>query len=169
MIMKIVGITEFGGLEALAVHEAAEPHAVPGQVRIRVHAAAVSPTDAVLRAGYNPAVAARHDPPYIPGMDAAGVIDEIGDGSGFTVGDKVMTMAQPSGEHGVAYVQFLIADADAVSLMPAGTSYAQASTLPMNGLTTLRSLDELKLKPDEVLAVTGAAGILGRYTIALAK
>src|SRR3546814_14728355 len=52
---------------------------------------------------------------------------------------------------------------------PAGTSHVEASTLPMNGLTTRLALDLLALEPGHVLGVTGAAGALGGYVIGLAK
>jgi len=43
--MKVIGVTEFGGPEALGVHTLPEPHPGPGEVRIRARATAVSPTD----------------------------------------------------------------------------------------------------------------------------
>lgn len=49
--MKAVGVSEFGGPEALRVFEVPEPHAGPGQVRVRVHAATVNPGDRYLRNG----------------------------------------------------------------------------------------------------------------------
>ena len=49
--MRVIGVSEYGGPEALAVHEVEEPHAGPGEVRIRVRAAAVSPTDTNVREG----------------------------------------------------------------------------------------------------------------------
>lgn len=167
--MKVIGVTEFGGPEALAIHDVAEPHAGPGQVRIKVRAIAVSPTDTGVRTGGNTAVTEAKEPPYVPGMDAAGVIDEVGDGAGFAIGDEVMAMALPAGEHGGAYVSLLVADADSVAHTPAGTGLEAASTLPMNGLTAMQALRRLDLQPGQVLAVTGAAGTLGGYTIQLAK
>jgi NADPH:quinone reductase-like Zn-dependent oxidoreductase len=52
---------------------------------------------------------------------------------------------------------------------PAGTTDAQAATLPMNGLTARLALDTLGLKPGQTLAVTGAAGAVGGYVVQLAK
>lgn len=167
--MKVIGVTEFGGPEALAIHDVPEPHAGPGQVRIKVRAIAVSPTDTGVRAGANAAVTAAKKPPYVPGMDAAGVIDEVGDGAGFSLGDEVMAMALPDGEHGGAYVSHLVADADSVAMIPAGTDLETASTLPMNGLTAMQALRLLDLQPGQVLAVNGAAGTMGGYAIQLAK
>lgn len=168
-VMKVIGVTEFGGPEALAIHDVPEPHAGPGQVRIKVRAAAVSPTDTVVRSGGNSKLAHDRKPPYVPGMDAAGIIDEVGDGAGFELGDEVMAIALPAGEHGGAYAAFLVADADSIAYTPAGTELEAAATLPMNGLTALQVLRRLDLHPGQVLAVTGAAGTLGGYIIQLAR
>ncbi len=168
-VMKVIGVTEFGGPDALAIHEVPEPHAGPGQVRIKVRAVAVSPTDTVVRSGGNKQVAKAKSSPYVPGMDAAGIVDEVGEGAPFEVGDEVMAIALPAGEHGGAYVSYLVADADSVAYTPAGAELETASTLPMNGLTALQTLRRLDLQPGQVLAVTGAAGTLGGYTVQLAK
>lgn len=171
--MRVIGVTEFSGPEALTVHEVPEPHAGPGEVRIAVKAAAVSPTDTNLVAGLYGT--GELPPPHVPGMDAAGVIDEVGeptpdlDTSRWHVGDEVMAIALPQRGHGGAYAEYLVADADSLARIPAGASLAQASTLPMNGLTAVQALDKLGLEPGQVVAVTGAAGTLGRYVISLAE
>ncbi|MCA5924855.1 alcohol dehydrogenase catalytic domain-containing protein, partial [Curtobacterium oceanosedimentum] len=109
-------------------------------------------------------------PPYVPGMDAAGVIDEVGpDVSGWAVGDEVMAMALPLSAHGGAYVQELVAPVGSFSRIPRGTSIEAASTVPMNGLTALQILSHASLAPGQTLAVTGAAGLLGNYVVQLAK
>ena len=168
--MRGVGVMEFGGPEALMVVELGEDHANVGEVRIRVHAATVNPTDTLHRNGSRAEALQVDPPPYIPGMDAAGVIDEIGGDAagGFAIGDAVMAMVLPSGSHG-AYRESLVVTADAVSRAPAGTSHAEASTLPMNGLTARCSLDQLALQPGQTIAVTGAAGCYGGYVVQLAK
>lgn len=165
--MRVVGFTEPGGPEVLGIHEVADPHPGPGQVRIRVHAAAVSPTDGLMRRGLSDL--SRLRPPYVPGMDAAGVVDEVGAGSRWQVGDAVMTSALPTGENGGAYCEYLIAADDAPARVPAGVSFEAAATISMNGLTALQALERLALAPGQVLAITGAAGILGNYAIQLAK
>lgn len=172
--MRAIGVTTFGGPDALATHDVPEPHAGPGQVRIAVRAAAVNPTDTNLREGL---YAGDGEAPAlsVPGMDAAGVVDEVGeptaerDTGRFSVGDEVMAVALPQGEHGGAYVEYLVADADSLARIPAGASLEEASTLPMNGLTALQALDKLGLDPGDTLGVTGAAGTLGRYVVQLAK
>lgn len=166
--MQVVGVEQFGGPEALAVHEVPEPHAGAGSVRIRVQAFAVNPTDTGVRAGQRDSSQA--SPPYVPGMDAAGVIDEVGpDVTGWQVGDEVMAMALPLSAHGGAYVQELVAPVGSFTRIPRGTSLPLASTVPMNGLTALQILSHASLEPGQTLAVTGAAGLLGNYVVQLAK
>ena len=168
--MRGVGVIEFGGPEALQVVDLPEVHAGPGEVRMRVHAAAVNPTDTYVRNGDRAEALRRDPPPYIPGMDAAGVIDEIGAGveTGLAVGDAVMAMVVPSGSHG-AYRESIVLAADAVARAPAGASHAEAATLPMNGLTARQTLDQLALRPGQTVAVTGPAGCYGGYVVQLAK
>ncbi len=159
-----------GAPEVLTVVDVPESHAGPGQVRIRVHAAAVNPTDTMARNGSRAEQQKVDPPPYVPGMDAAGIVDEVGPGvsTGVRVGDAVMAMVVPKGSHG-AYREQIVLDARAVVRAPAGTTHVQACTLPMNGLTARLSLDLLDLKPGQSLAVTGAAGAYGGYVVQLAK
>jgi NADPH2:quinone reductase len=166
--MRAVGVTTFGGPEALELVELPEPHPGPGEVRIRVAAATVNPTDTGLRAGvYGPRL--QSPSPHVPGMDAAGVIDEVGAGTAWVVGDEVMAIVLPVGPRGGAYAEQIVVPADSVARIPAGTDFVAASTLPMNGLTARRSLDQLGLLPGQTIAVTGAAGSYGGYMVQLAK
>ncbi len=168
--MRAVGVRQHGGPEALEIVDVPERHAGPGEVRLRVHAATVSPTDTYQRNGaFAERQAQAGPPPYVPGMDAAGIVDEVGDGvTHLAVGDRVMAIVQPKGTHG-GYSSSLVLPAESVTRAPAGTSHAAASTLPMNGLTARLSLDKLVLQPGQTIAVTGAAGCYGGYVVQLAK
>ena len=168
--MRVVGVDEFGGPEALKVFEVPEVHAGPGEVRIRVHAATVNPTDTFTRNGARAEMLKEFAPPYVSGMDAAGVLDEIGDGTNtaLAIGDHVMAIVVPRGGHG-AYSEFIVVPAESVARVPAGVDFAAASTLPMNGLTARLSLDQLGLQAGQTIAVTGAAGAYGGYVVQLAK
>lgn len=177
--MRVVGVVEYGGPEALRIFDIAEPHAGPGQVRIRVNAATVNPTDTLVRNGARADAQREFSPPYVPGMDAAGVIDEIGDGAGdlpigdlpigdLAVGDRVMAIVLPRGSNG-GYAEQVVVPLESVVRAPAGASMAEASTLPMNGLTARLALDLLALRPGQTLAVTGAAGAFGGYVVQLAR
>ena len=168
--MRAVGVNTYGGPEALEVVDVPEAHAGPGQIRVRVHAAAVNPTDTYVRNGDRAEVQKVDPPPYVPGMDVAGVVDEIGEGvdTVVKVGDRVIAMVVPKGSHG-GYRESIVLAASAVVPAPAGTTHAEACTLPMNGLTARLSLDLLDLRAGDSLAVTGAAGAYGGYVVQLAK
>jgi len=168
--MRAVGLFTFGGPEVLEVVDVPEVHAGPGEVRIRVHAATVNPTDVGTRNGTRAEQQKADPPPYVPGMEAAGIVDEIGEGvpDRLKLGDAVMAIVVPKGSHG-AYREQIVLDARSVVRAPAGKSHAEAATLPMNGLTARLSLDLLALTPGQVIAVTGAAGAYGGYVIQLAK
>ena len=100
--MRAVGLMQYGGPEVLQVVDVPEVHAGPGQVRIRVHAAAVNPTDVGTRNGSRAEQQKADPPPYVPGMDVAGIVDEVGAGvaTGVQVGDAVMGIVVPKGSHG---------------------------------------------------------------------
>jgi D-arabinose 1-dehydrogenase-like Zn-dependent alcohol dehydrogenase len=168
--MRAVGLFAEGGPEVLQIVQLPEVHAGPGQVRIRVHAATVNPTDVGVRNGTRAEQQKADPPPYVPGMDVAGIIDEVGSDvpDRLKVGDAVMAIVVPKGSHG-GYREQIVLDARSVVRVPAGKSHIEASTLPMNGLTARLSLDLLKLSPGQVIAVTGAAGAYGGYVIQLAK
>ena len=163
--MRAVGVREFGGPEVLGVVDVPREPLGPGQVRMRVLAAAVNPTDTMLRSG-----AYRHlytkPLPWIPGMDLAGEVVEVGDGVDHVeTGDLAMAIVAPHG----AYREDKVLPGNSVVKAPAGVSPVAASTLPMNGLTALLALDRMALQPGQVLAVTGAAGAFGGYVVQLAK
>ncbi len=171
--MRAVVVSEYGGPEVLRLVDIDEPRAGAGQVRIRVHAATVNPADALLRVGdIDDALrASTLSPPYRPGMEVAGFIDEIGPDThtGLRIGDRVMAIVMPIDDSGGAYAEYIAVDADQVTTAPRGSSHAEAATLPMNGLTARRALDVLQLTQGQALAVTGAAGAVGGYVVQLAK
>jgi|GEM_PF-1510166 len=167
--MRVVGVGEFGGPEAFRVFEVPEPHAGPGQVRIAVRAAAVNPTDTYTRNGARAEMLSKHPPPYVPGMDVAGVVDEVGDGvSSVAVGEDVMAIVVPVGGHG-GYSEKIVLPWESVVPIPRGATHVEACTLPMNGLTARLSLDLMALAPGATIAVTGAAGAYGGYMVQLAR
>jgi len=144
--------------------EVREPR--PGEVRLAVAAAAVNPTDVGLRQRGADGLPA----PWVPGMDAAGVVESVGEGVGrLAVGDTVMAAVSPRRPEGGAYAALVVVPAASVVTVPDGLSAEQAATLPMNGLTALHGLDLLGLVEAQTLAVTGGAGLLASYVIPIAK
>ncbi|KAA9166533.1 NADP-dependent oxidoreductase [Amycolatopsis acidicola] len=166
--MKALGVTGFGGPEALEILNLPEPEAGPGEVRVRVHAAAVNPTDTLLRAGLRSLPGTR--PPYVPGMDAAGVIDQVGPGNDdrLAAGQRVVALVVPSGTRG-AYAEQVVVPAASVVAAPAGADFAEAATLLMNAMTARLAVDTLGVTPGGKLGVTGAAGAFGGYVVQLAR
>jgi NADPH:quinone reductase-like Zn-dependent oxidoreductase len=167
--MRAVGFTEFGDPSVLRVVTVPRPSPGSGQVLVRVAAATVNPTDLGFRGGGRQ-VPPGVEPPFIPGMDLAGVIEETGPGvSGWQPGDRVMAAVYPLMPGGGAMAEYRAVDTDQLARVPDGWSLTDAATLPMNGLTVRCGLDLLALPAGSVLAVTGSAGIVGQYAIQLAR
>jgi NADPH2:quinone reductase len=164
--MRAVGLIEFGGPEVLHMVDLPQDPVGPGQVRIKVRAAAVNPTDTELRVGSYAASFPEETFPWVPGMDVAGEVTGVGkDVEHLAIGDAVMALVIPHG----GYREDLVLSQNSVVKAPAGVSLVAASTLPMNGLTARRALDLMALAPGQVLAVTGSAGAFGGYVVQLAK
>ncbi|MBO0810431.1 MAG: NADP-dependent oxidoreductase [Microlunatus sp.] len=165
-----IGVTEYGGPEQLQALDLPAEDLRPGTVRIRVRAAAVNPTDTGVRSGQRSTTGKPEDVADVPGMDVAGELTEIAPDvdTELAVGDHVMAIVVPSGQHG-GYRGELVLPAASVVRIPSGASDIEAATLPMNGLTARFALDQLGLQSGQVLAVTGAAGAFGGYVIQLAK
>lgn len=166
--MKAIGVTTFGGPEALELLDLDEPHAGPGEIRLRVNAATVNPVDVLVRKGL--AFVSDAPPPFVPGMEAAGVVDQIGEGAetDLVVGDRAIAIVVTSGSHG-AYAEHVVVPATSVVRAPGEASDVEAATLPMNGLTACMALDLLELPEGGTVAVVGAAGAVGGYVVQLAK
>jgi NADPH:quinone reductase-like Zn-dependent oxidoreductase len=160
-----------GGPEVLAVSDLQVPQPGRGEIRIRVAAATVNPTDISFRSGRQFTVAQLAEmgvrPPFIPGMELAGVVDAVGDGTTWRPGDRVMAIVNPRRPGGGAQAEMVVVPAASVARAPEGTTLEAAATLPMNGLTVRLALDQMKLQPGQTLGVTGAAGAVGAYAVEL--
>jgi NADPH2:quinone reductase len=166
--MRAVGFKRFGGPEVLEVVDLPEPQPGPGEVRIRVAAATVNPTDIGFRSGRQAQqLPPGLQPPYVPGMELAGVVDAVGPGAGWSPGDRVMAIVNPRRPGGGAQAELVVVPSGSVARVPEGSTLEEAATLPMNGLTVRRALDLLALQPGQMLGVTGAAGAVGGYAVEL--
>jgi len=167
--MRAVGFTEFGGPEVLGIVSLPVPSPGPGQVRVRVAAAAVNPTDLAFRAGAHRSMPAGVQPPYVPGMDLAGVVDSAGADVDWRPGDRVMAAVSPWVPGGGAQAEYVVVAADALARIPEEIGLHAAAALPMNALTVRAALDEMALRPGQTLGITGAAGAVGGYAIQLVR
>jgi NADPH:quinone reductase len=167
-VMRAVGCRQFGGPEVLEVVELPLRELEDGEVRIRVVAATVNPADLLFRAG-----GLAHDlpdasPPYVAGLELAGVIDGVGENVALSVGATVMAIAAFVPDARGAHAEFVVVPAESVVPLPRETSFVEAATVPMNGLTVRVALDDLGLDAGQTLAVTGAAGAVGGYAVQMA-
>jgi NADPH:quinone reductase len=170
--MHVVGVNNYGGPEALHLIELPDPHPGPGQVRVRVRAAGINPVDVMVRDGSLAQWFAGLQPPFVPGMDISGTIDEIDPGIDpklkLFVDQDVVGVVDNYGSYG-GYSQYVCLPAASVISVPAGATFSCAASFLMNALTARNALDTLSLPPDSSLLVTGAAGAVGAYTVALAS
>ncbi|MBB5858064.1 NADP-dependent oxidoreductase [Amycolatopsis umgeniensis] len=169
--MRAVVVRRFGGPEVLDFAEIPVPEPGTGQVRVKVAAAGVNPVDAATRSGF--LTEAGIIPPREVlgiGWDVAGTVDAVGAGvAGFAIGDAVIGLRdRPSAALGT-YAEFVVLDAAAIAAAPRTVSTVEAATLPLNGLTAAQALDLLDLPPGATVLVTGAAGAVGGFAVALAK
>ena len=118
-----------------------------------------------MREGAQAALIGDRPPPWVPGMELAGVVDAVGEGTDWSVGDAVFGITSPVIPTGGAYAERVVLSGESVARIPRGLSFAAAATLPMNGLTVRLALDLMGLRPGQVLGVTGAAGAVGRYAV----
>ncbi|MFK0291880.1 NADP-dependent oxidoreductase [Streptomyces sp. NPDC090442] len=167
---RAVVYDNFGGPEVLELREVPEPHAGPGEVRVRVTVAGLNPMDWVIAS--QPEVAARFGvgAPSGFGYDFAGVVDEVGAGAmGFAVGDRVH-----GGAMGRAVADFVVVKtpseaAEPIWRTPEGIGDEVAATLPVAGMTAAAALSAIGLRSGDTLLVGGAAGGVGVFAVQLAR
>jgi len=156
--MKAVRFSKFGGPEVLEIVDLPDPHAGPGQVRIAVRAAGVNPSDWKKREGLM-------DPelPQTLGYEAAGVVDELGEGvTDVAVGDRVFGLT------GGGAAQAELAVLSYYAPVPPSLDFAAAAALPSGIETATRALDQLGVGSGSTLLINGASGIVGSAAVQLA-
>ncbi|MET9173450.1 NADP-dependent oxidoreductase [Streptomyces misionensis] len=159
--MKKVSFAEFGGPGVLHLVDAEEPHAGPGQIRVAVRAAGVNPVDWRIREGQKLGAHPIELPSGV-GLDAAGVVDEVGEGvEGVEVGDRVF------GEGSSTYAEFAVLSAWA--RMPEGLTFEEAAGYPSVVETALRIIREVGVRPGQTLLVSGASGGVGSAVLQIAR
>jgi NADPH:quinone reductase-like Zn-dependent oxidoreductase len=164
--VKKISYSQFGGPEVLDLVETAPPHPDAGQVRIAVRAAAVNAVDWRLRSGqFEKTATATHGATTLPagvGQDAAGVVDEVGEGvDGIQLGDEVFGRGYDTyAEHAVLF---------AWRHKPAQLSFAEASGYVSVVETALRLLREIGVRTGQTLLVSGAAGGVGSALLQIAR
>lgn len=155
--MRALTYTELGGPEVLRVAAVPEPHAGPGEVRVRVSAAGVNALDGKLLAGRMPGSEAPSGP-VVPGFEAAGVVDEVGEGvTGVSVGDDVLGLGRST--------QAELAVLRAWAAKPASLDWSVAAAAPSALETSERVLRLVGVQPGQTLFVAGGAGGVGAVLV----
>lgn len=153
--MKAIRVHNFGGPEVLQLEEVAKPVAGPEQVLVAVKAVGVNPVETYLRSGSNPNLPR----PYTPGIDAAGVVESIGDGvTEVAVGNRVYTSDSISG----SYAEYTLCNSESVHRIPDSISFEQAAGLNIPYSTSYRALfQKARALPGETVFIHGASGGVG--------
>ncbi len=156
--MKAVQFSEYGGPEVLQIVEVDEPHAGEGQVRLSVRAAGVNGLEWKIREGYMQEMMSL---PAGTGTDAAGVVDEVGEGvSGVAVGDEVF------GTGSDTFAEYAVLSS--WTAKPDGLSFEEAAGYPTPVETAIRILDQVGIRSGETLLVSGASGGVGSSVVQIA-
>ena len=158
--MKAILARAFGGPEVLTLEDVPDPSAGQGQVRVRIHAVGVNPYDTYMRAG---GYAITPDLPYTPGADAAGVIDQVGDGvASWGAGDRVYISGTATGKAHGAYAAIAVCEAAQVHRLPARISFAQGAGLFVPYVTAWRALfGRASARAGDTVLIHGASGGVG--------
>ncbi|OLZ65433.1 NADPH:quinone reductase [Streptomyces sp. IMTB 2501] len=156
--MKAARFNQFGGPEVLEIVELPDPRPGPGQVRIAVRAAGVNPSDWKKREGLMD-----RGLPQTLGHEAAGVVDELGEGvANVAVGDRVFGFSA----EGAAQAELAVLDHYAP--IPPSLDFPGAAALPAAVETATRALDQLGVRSGSTLLINGASGSVGAAAVQLA-
>jgi NADPH:quinone reductase len=161
--MRAVLCKELGGPEKLVIEEVPPPPIRPGTVRIAIHAAGVNFADTLLISGQ---YQDRPPLPFIPGMEVAGVISELGAGvSTLKLGDRVLASVGRG-----AYAEEVVVEADSAHPFPAAMDFVTAAAFPVAYSTSHGAFAwRGRLRAGESVLVLGASGGVGLTAVEIAK
>ncbi|MFF9624767.1 NADP-dependent oxidoreductase [Streptomyces griseosporeus] len=165
--MKALVAPAYGPLENLEFADLPKPVPGPGQVLVRLQAAALNPVDKALVTGaMRNVVPVRH--PFVPGVDISGVVEAVGEGATrFAVGDPVIAW---NGVTSGALAEYaVVADAPSAARRPAELTPAQGAALPTGALTAAALMDLARVPDGGSVLVVGATGGIGTYAVQLAR
>lgn len=168
--MRAMVINRVGGPEVLELAEFPTPRPEAGEVLVKTAFVSINPADWKDREGH----LARYAPyvfPYIIGMDAAGVVAEVGAGvAQFKPGDRVVTSSNHGHGKPGTYAEYVAAPAIKVAHLPAAIDFAAASTIPVAGITAWQAVRVRgEIKAGQRVLIHGGAGGVGGYAIQFAK
>ena len=156
--MKAACFSQFGGPEVLEIVDLPDPHPGPDQIRIAVRAAGINASDWKKRKGQMD-----RDLPQTLGYEAAGIVDELGEGvTDVGIGDRVFGFCID----GAAQAELAVLTYYAP--IPPSLNFADAAALPAAVETATRALDQLGVGSGSSLLINGASGSVGSAAVQLA-
>jgi NADPH2:quinone reductase len=161
-LMKAILVSDFGGPDMLKYTEMEIPTIKPTEVLIRVEATSVNFADIKARYGQKGA----SNPPFIPGLDATGVVDQIGsEVENIKVGQRVIAFP-----HNGSYAEYIIADEKLTFVIPDTMSVELAAASPIVSFLSYKLLADIaRLEQGETVLIHSAAGGVGTTAVQLAK
>lgn len=168
--MKAVRMHSYGGPEVLRFEEAPRPTPGPGELLIKVHAAAVNAIDGKIRAGYLKDVFPV-PLPFIPGWDVSGVVEAVGPAvTKFKTGDEVYARPDVARSGRGTYAEYAAVNETESALKPKSIDHIHAAAIPVVALTAWQAVfDKAGLSKDQRILIHGAAGGVGSFAVQLAK
>jgi NADPH:quinone reductase-like Zn-dependent oxidoreductase len=168
--MRAVAFQRFGTPDVLSIIELPKPTAKIAEIVVKVAASSVNPTDLMMRSGGQADMMTALKPPFIAGMEFSGHVHEVGDPSTeMREGQPVMGIVNPRRPAGGAHAEYICVPAASVVPVPEGFDMVEAATVPMNGMTARMVIESMSLPSGGTVLITGSAGAVGGYVIALAK
>jgi NADPH:quinone reductase-like Zn-dependent oxidoreductase len=166
--MKAVAFETYGGSDVLRVVDLPSPVPGPTELLVRVHAAGVNPADWKLRSGRFRRLF-RLSLPFVPGMDIAGEVVSVGAGvRGFSIGNRVFAMLPMKA--GGGYAQEAVVEAALAAHAPKTLSLAEASAIPLAGLTAYQGLHRHgAIAAGQAVLINGASGGVGAFAVQIAR
>lgn len=166
--MKAICVHEWGGPEVMRLEQVPDPAPGPGEAVVKVEAAGVNPVDTYIRTGLYP----RLPPlPYVPGGDAAGVVEAIGEeATQVASGQRVYIAGAVGGRMNGCYAEQVVRPAAVLFPLPDGMSFAAGAAIGIPYATAYRGLFERgRARPGETVFIHGASGAVGVAAIQLAR
>lgn len=159
----------YGDDDVLQLTDQPLPKVGPGEVLVRVRAAAVNPVDwKVMSGGLDQMMEVVF--PAIPGWDFAGVVERVGiDTPEFVVGDEVYGYARKDFVHGGTFAEYVSVPVRCLARKPAALDFEHAGALPLTGLTAWQALTRVGTGEGDVVLVHNGSGGVGQMAIQIAK
>lgn len=166
--MKAIVLKNFGGLENLELKNVELRKPNYGEIVVKVRAISINPVDYKIRVNGTWAGVRL---PAVLGYDAAGTVEQTGDGvTDFKTGDEVFYTTPIHGNNEGTYAEYNLVDASIVSKKPANLSFEESAAIPLAGGTAWEGIvRRLNVRPGETILIHSGAGGVGSFAVQFAR